>query len=125
VPWLAEADRRRWIVLELSGRANDALAFSDEMVRVIAGRRPDRRASLVARTCLMDSYFWCGRLHEARAENQRALDLYVDDEDRDMVFTYSFDMKVANLLYASGIMKFTDSTCCPSPIWSKLSPSRS
>jgi predicted ATPase len=91
----------RWIVLELSGRANDALAFAEEMVGLISGRRHDRQATLVARTCLMDSYFWCGRLREAAVEHQRALDLCVEDEDRDIVFTYSFDMKITNLLYAS------------------------
>ena len=91
----------RWITLELGGRSRDALAFAREMVALLSERRPDRAASLVTTTSLMDSLFWCGRLHDAAVENQRAMDLYVEGEDQDMVFTYSFDMKTVNLLYAS------------------------
>ena len=87
-----------WLVQEMSGKNVVALQTAEQMVRLA---KTDRRASLVAHTALMDSLYWVGRYEEANTEFQRSMEMYRESSDTDLLKTFSFDMRVVGLLYAS------------------------
>ncbi len=61
----------------------------------------DVEPNMVARTMMTASYFWTGRYPKAREQVETALALYDAEMHAEQFLAYSFDMKLATLVYGS------------------------
>jgi predicted ATPase/energy-coupling factor transporter ATP-binding protein EcfA2 len=86
------------VVKLIGGRPRDALKIAHEMLASAGG---DRQSELIANTMLFDIHFWLGKFKSAEKFLIKSRELYDVEADTNLTSTYSFDMKMVALVYAS------------------------